>query len=450
MGIIAFLFRMILRMTVWTFALVGLGLLISTIVIWQEVRRVYPDTRSLITDLNADVFYSLESLEYDGVSCDDLVANLNRYAALGSGTAYIAALALDEAGDCGDIDGGDAEFGLLMNQVSSRETPDVADRLDYYRSRLLHLSGVTGDTRFWRLYHDLDQCQLLERPPFIFEPDRSRLDDFTSFRDVQLARGEFRNSCAGRLYELGLEYIESNDEHVRNRALGAIIQAERFGSADARWWSSNVAPTLNFEFYDFHVDLVSEPIYPQCSNVGRQNSYTGDAEAIYDRSLIARGQSDATDLWLTTGSPLGDHDFWDCVEESEGRHGANSDRWRGGYDTPFWYAVHAIRTQHEAGLNHLSEIETDIGEACTELAVEIADGLRPIMPGPPVDDPELRQLILSSLTCQPEGLRDPAEYWNNDYSDRLRGQYLPPEVMYMLPSFEPPFRRIAAVNNAEN
>jgi hypothetical protein len=143
---------------------------------------------------------------------------------------------------------------------------------------------------------------------------------------------------------------------------------------------------------------------------------------------------------------LGPHDadleYWQCVSELDPDGYRHSFAWNGGYDTPFWYAVHAYRTQDPAGLDHLDQVASIIGDDCMDEAAEIGAGLRPLLPGPPVDVPELRAQILSAIDCQPEGLRIPDAYGNAGLWTGADGQYLPPELIYILPNLEPPFRRV--------
>jgi hypothetical protein len=103
--------------------------------------------------------------------------------------------------------------------------------------------------------------------------------------------------------------------------------------------------------------------------------------------------------------------------------------WAGGYATPFWMAVHAQRFSLPYVEQRRAAYEAEIGEACTALARRIGAMLPALYAQLPEDRPEVRDLILSSLACQPEGLREAAAYPG--------GGYWPPEIDRVAPDFTP-------------
>jgi hypothetical protein len=103
--------------------------------------------------------------------------------------------------------------------------------------------------------------------------------------------------------------------------------------------------------------------------------------------------------------------------------------WAGGYSTPFWMAVHAQRFSLPYVEQRRAAYEAEIGEECTALARRIGAMLPALYAQLPEDRPEVRGLILSSLACQPEGLREAAAYPG--------GGYWPPEIDRVAPDFTP-------------
>ncbi|TRO97229.1 hypothetical protein FKB34_01090 [Glycocaulis profundi] len=103
--------------------------------------------------------------------------------------------------------------------------------------------------------------------------------------------------------------------------------------------------------------------------------------------------------------------------------------WAGGYATPFWMAVHAQRFALPYVEQRRAAYEAEIGDECTALARRIGAMLPALFAQLPEDRPEVRDLILSSLACQPEGLREAAAYPG--------GGYWPPEIDRVAPDFTP-------------
>ncbi len=99
------------------------------------------------------------------------------------------------------------------------------------------------------------------------------------------------------------------------------------------------------------------------------------------------------------------------------------------YATPFWMAVHAQRFSLPYVEQRRAAYEAEIGDECTALARRIGAMLPALYAQLPEDRPEVRDLILSSLACQPEGLREDAAYPG--------GAYWPPEIDRVAPDFTP-------------
>ena len=323
------------------------------------------------------------------------------------------------------------------------------ERSTRFINEKFHWTGLTeGQHFFWLGYPETRECFSDEE--FDLSGWRAWQDENNGYRDIRMSRMQRDYECGQQLEALGRTYLDHPDVIMRSNAAWLIRRAGWGYNPDARWWSEFVFPTLDLEYFGHYENEPTPYRFSGPCSALMRNSTDADRYGQSLREMAAMGQVEATGRWLSSGLFGPDQEFWSCVAEDIPDFFRHSQAWNGGYDTPFWYAVHAIRTEHEAGLGHLPEITADIGEDCMVLAEEIAEGLRPIVPGPPVDDPQLRQLILSSIVCQPAGLRDPAEYWNGDYAERHRGEYLPPEAVYILPSFEPIFRRVDDQNETEN
>lgn len=438
MGIFAFLFRMVLRLMLWAFALVG-ALIMTGALVWLDVRRVYPDTSGPIQILNRQAESSRQRLAY-GTSCEDVIADLNRYAALGSGSAYIAAAALDESGECGRIDGGNAEIGMFLQHENVAQHNSVSERLMRYRNRFLYSTGFFGDHSFWQQRDELYVCRnLLGSPPVhaVFENAAYRA---LSYHQIRERQSDFYQNCTQQLFELGREHIDDSNRNIRQQAASAIQSAAWQGHADAQWWMLRIIPMMNAEHIGFiEIEELGMAIDPECAAIG---DHYNDIEVV--RDLAARGQADAIGEWMQRGPMTAADEFAVCMF---GVSGIASQYWRGGYDTPFWYAVHAIRTEHKVGAARLPEMEAQIGDECLDLARTIGEGLRDYLAAPSADVSELRQQILASVQCQPEELRSESSY--NDGMDHGPEGYWPPELQN-LPDFEPIFRRVATANEIEN
>jgi hypothetical protein len=455
MGVLAFLFRMVLRLTVWVLALVGalvvIGGLLWTFVIWPGVERAYPDMASQVMRANGEAYAVTELVTSGALDCDAALENLNSLAALSSGQAHLTALLLDELNNCGPIAGTNLDSAFMYRSMNQRDIPTFDMRLSDYRLRLIRLSGLEGQARFWRDYYAIAECTEYNYYHFDLPNWESYQQGDWTYRDIRLAQYQRSYVCSQQLETLARQYLDDPILDNREHAVWLMTDAARFSNSDARWWHEFVFPTLDQTYFGNLTEITFETyrFSGPCSSLMR-NPTDGDLHGQSLREMAAMGQADATDQWLSYGPFEIDEPFRSCTEDEYPDLFRHSQAWNGGYDTPFWYAVHAIRIQHETGLSHLLAIEAEIGADCLALAREIAMGLRAILPGPPVDDPQLRQLILSSIRCQPEGLRDPAEYWNEHYSLPDSAGYLPPEAVYALPSFEPIFRRVASTEVPEN
>lgn len=445
MGIIAFLFRAALRLTVWVLALVGAlvvaGGLLWVFVIWPGVESAYPDHARAMQYAESEVNRILGSAEPGPPDCDTSLDRLNALAEMRTPAAFIAAEELNRTRRCGGIEGGDVLRGLSM--ISYAPPLTFGERTSGYFNELVHWSGLSYRSDFfWYGHPETREC--FSEEVFDLSGWQAWRSDNADYREIRMAQIQKSYQCGQILSALGHDYLNDSDIQIRANAAWLISRAGSYHNPDARWWYEFVFPTLDQERFGYFAEE-AEPyrFSGPCSELMR-NPTDADQNGRSLREMAAMGQAEATELWLSYGPFETDEPFRSCMEEEYPDLFRHSQAWNGGYDTPFWYAVHAIRTEHEAGLSSLPEIEADIGADCIGLAGEIAVGLRPIIPGPPVDDPELRTLILSSLTCQPDGLRDPAEYWNEHYSMPDSAGYLPPEAVYVLPSFEPIFRRVEA------
>ena len=438
MGIIAFLFRMMLRLTVWALALVG-ALGVIGVLVWQDMRQIYPDESVRIETLNRQAASALQFLEFGG-ECDDVIADLNRYAAFGSGSAYIAAASLNHSGDCGSISGADIQAGMVINEFGGRNFQDLRSRLRRYRNRLLHLSGATGDTRFWRRYHDLDHCQQNRLSSFIFGVTQDGWDEEATYGEILFAQEELQYFCAKSLYELGIEFVDAENENVQITAFSLIRDASILNFPDANWWLLRINP-----YRENAVGSFGHRSMPLRSDGWRVCLLAHEYTRPLLRFFAGAGQEDAANEWMERRIPSADTAALNCLREvDDPTTNFESHGWRGGYDTPFWYAVHAIRTADEGAQNYLPEIEAQIGPECVMTARTIGEGLRPLLPGPPVDNPDLRQLVLDSINCQPDALRDSAEYY--DYDRDQGGFYSPPELA-VLPDYTPMIQRVRETEN---
>lgn len=454
MGIIAFLFRMVLRLAVWVLALVGAVVVIGgslwTFLIWPGVERAYPDMASQVMRANGEAYAVTELVTSGALDCDAALESLNSLAALSSGQAHLTVLLLDEWNTCGPIAGTNLGDALLYSRMNQRDIPTFDMRLSDYRLRLIRLSGLEGQARFWRDYYAIAECTEYNLYHFDWPNWQRYQAGGWTYRDIRSDQYQRSYMCGQLLETLARQYLDDPIMDNRERAVWLMADAGRFSNPDALWWYEFVFPTLDQEHFGYFVDE-AEPyrFSGPCSELMR-NATDADRNGQALREMAAMGQAEATELWLSYGPFETDEPFRTCTEEEYPDLFRHSQAWNGGYDTPFWYAVHAIRIQHETGLSHLLEIEAEIGTDCVALAREIAMGLRAILPGPPVDDPQLRQLVLSSIRCQPEDLRNPPEYWNEHYTTWDRAGYLPPEAVYTLPSFEPIFRRVASTEAPGN
>lgn len=430
MSILAFLFRMILRLGLWLMALVGV-LVIVGVFLWFDMNRVYPDETVYLDAINQEAASTLYPNGGDP-DCDAILDALNRYAALGAGDAFIAAAHLNDSELCGAIAGGDAGLGMTLRDFRLREEGGLWDRLMRYRNRLIYSTGQFGDRRFWSRRQELERCLSIFAYPSLHQEFEDGTIWSLSYTEIVQLRVRFRHQCNQDLYGLGLEFIDDSNADIRRMA-GSILQSAAWQSnADARWWRLRVLPTLDAERIGYiEFENAGMEIPPECEAIG---DIYGDGDQI--REIAAYGQPDAIDEWMQRG-PMQEPDAYGvCMMDGRG---SASHRWRGGYDTPFWYAVTAVRSQNETGLLRLEEIGTLIGPDCLSRAQQLGGALGEISLPVLEPRPDIRGMILDSLECQPEGLRSETAY-NTGFDEDEFG-YLPPELA-LFPTFEPVFRRV--------
>ena len=397
-----------------------------TFVIWPGVEQAYPDHARAMEYAESDAYRVIDPGVATLPDCVTSLEHLNALAEMRAPAAFIAAEELNRSGRCGVVEGGNIARGLSMSLYS--RAMNFEERSTRFINEKFHWTGLTeGQQYFWRGYPETRECFSDEE--FDLSGWRAWQDENNGYRDIRMSRMQRDYECGQQREALGRTYLDH---------------------PDARWWSEFVFPTLDLEYFGHYENEPTPYRFSSPCSALMRNPTEQDRYGQSLREMASIGQAEATDRWLSSGLFEPDREFWSCVAEDIPHFFRHSQAWNGGYDTPFWYAVHAIRTQHEAGLGHLPEITADIGEDCMVLAEDIAEGLRPIIPGPPVDDPQLRQLIVSSIACQPEGLRDPTEYWNENYHGLNTTGYLPPEAVFILPSFEPIFRRVDDQSEPEN
>ncbi|WP_421789397.1 hypothetical protein [Hyphobacterium sp.] len=428
MGIVSFLLRGLMRLGVSLLILAGALSLIG-LFIFYDLNRVYPDQSHFLRNVNADASDTLYDLEY-GLDCDRILADLNRYAELGAGNAWIAAAALDESGECGTISGSNAGSGLAINSDVWRSN-GTADRFRRYINRAIYATGLMGDPLFWARRDALLPCRDIIGPipnPVLFENNLWLAD----YREIRERKIQFHLECNHALYELGISYIDHANADIRAQAASLIRMASWRDHPEAVWWMVRVLPTLDYEGLGFIESGTGMRIPSDCAAL--EDEY-GDQEVI--RQLAAAGHPQATAEWIARG-PLTDAEPYAlCIYDNQ--TALESRLWRGGYDTPFWYAVTAFRSQSDLAIERVRSFEPALSADCVLLAQQIGAELHSL-PERILDDlPDLRQMILATTECQPEGLRDESAY----HSDASQGRvgYSPPELV-RLPSYEPIFRRV--------
>ncbi len=430
MNFLAFLFRMALRLALWLAALTGV-LAILGVFLWFDMNRVYPDETRYLAAINQEASSVLYSPDGE-LDCDAVISALNRYAALGSGDALIAAAHLNDSGECGEIEGGDARMGMTINDFQLTEDGGLWERAMRYRNRLIYSTGLFGDRRFWLRRLALVRCENLYAAPPLHEVFEDGTVWSLGYTEIVQRAILYRYQCNQDFYQLGLEYINDPDPEIRRMA-GSILQIAAWqGNANARWWRLRVLPTFDAESIGYiEFESAGMDIPPECEAVG--DPY-GDGDIV--RDIAAYGQPDAIDEWMQRG-PLQEPDAYGvCMMEGPG---AASQEWRGGYDTPFWYAVTAVRSQNGTGLARLEDIGALIGPECQGRAQQLGEALGEISLPVLEPRPDIREMIIDSIDCQPEGLRSETDY-HTGLADEAIG-YFPPELA-LFPTFEPPFRRV--------
>jgi hypothetical protein len=215
------------------------------------------------------------------------------------------------------------------------------------------------------------------------------------------------------------EFLRLEDRPVQAYGSPRVLAAERLQylpHPEAAWLTA------------FHPAL-DQALWLRGQSIGYSSGYSSslspwehDLSVLGDlRRPVALGHEEAARTLLS----LEPFDWTRFAENQEliGSLGA------GGYATPFWMAVHAQRFSLPYVEQRRAAYEAEIGEACTALARRIGAMLPALYAQLPEDRPEVRDLILSSLACQPEGLREAAAYPG--------GGYWPPEIDRVAPDFTP-------------
>jgi len=355
--------------------------------------------------------------------CNEYIRVLNITAAAGVYDAYAIMARLDVLGVCGDWpDVGD--INELEQTLQHRRFLTVDERFNEAHRRFMReIVGSEGSRRFWqRYYSSAYPCRRI----YLWQVDGELIDQAHrdpgfSVRDAHRYWFERNHDCGRRLVEHANRALSYEHGVIRSTGAGMMHDARWRNNSNSIWWKEFVLPGINDSFWGGHyLHLLEDaPINLECqSDSERRQQF---------RELAGLGHDEATTHWLEMGVPRPDDGEVFCPDSSWFDKPV---AWRGGYDTPFWYAVHAIRTGDDMAQAHMPAIEADIGSDCMAMARILAGHLENVLPGPPQDIPAARQMIAESITCQPEGMREPALYPD--------GFYEPVETL-AFPTFEPRF-----------
>tara|TARA_R110002073_G_scaffold71508_3_gene175566 strand:+ start:4143 stop:5453 length:1311 start_codon:yes stop_codon:yes gene_type:complete len=422
--IAAFLVKLVFTLMLWALAAVGAVTLLAAGYVALLLPYTNDDPRRA-HDLGVQWLNDSHIVRQpDPTRCAEYVRNLNIMADANLPEAYAVIENFDYRQVCGDwpnLEPGHA-FGLSLERGTLY--PEFLEQLYWANNRFgREVLGRAGNRQFWRSYYVLaDACT--NDVPWSVDGDlldRGKSEPEFSARNSReyVARRNFE--CGNTLVELAATAFELDHSRIRTSGHWMMQAATRYNDPDAIWWIEFVYPTIDPDYFGEFGPLLEEAVEPilGCQDDSQRRQML--------RELTGLGQQDASHLYLAIGIPEADSGPAAC---NDSNWPALPTPWRGGYDTPFWYAVHAIRTGNEDAARHLPAIETDMGRECMAMARILAGEIGAVLPGPPQDSPAARQMIAESIACQPDDMREASAYPD--------GVYEPVETL-LFPSFEPRF-----------
>lgn len=355
----------------------------------------------------------LKELDDPSTDCSTLIRDINIAADANLPRALLVMESYDQERRCGDWPdlGPDTLNWARRSQEFQRNGLEMQMRESHTRLAR-EVLGSAGSREYWRRHHSLTmRCEL--NPYWVNRElieERLANPDLTA-RDSRQIFYEFWYQCGVDLVELANYGLAMDHYTVRASANWLMNTAKRTNNADAIWWDQIEFWELEPDFFGdafvlLETQTVPTPDPPVCVDDPERREFY--------RFMAGLGHEEATWHWLAQGIPVPDQGLPACLDAVN--HYFDRDwfgepvAWRGGYDTPFWHAVHAIRTGDDMAQAHMQAIEADIGSDCMAMARILAGHLENVLPGPPQDIPAARQMIAESIVCQPEGMRDPAVY----------------------------------------
>jgi hypothetical protein len=429
MGRVAlFIGGLVSRLLLWLLAAIGaLGLLVAgyLALLWPYVDYSHENARDAARwELRDETMTG----EFASNDCDAITRDLNIALDANLIEHFLYLIALDDQQRCGDWPDIDVEQAVSMNIFRTRYELGVSEKWGRAQTRFFReVLGLSGNRQYWRRHHEIMlRCENWEPGWVNYELIDRRLQnpDLTARQSRQFTY-EFWYQCGRELFGLSQRAFDS--DHVRIRASGhwLVTIASWNNNADAIWWRE-------FQFSELPPERQAQlgtVLEEERTRPANSPPCVGDANRRQMlREITGLGHGEASARWLALGLPMSDGNVPACPDSVW--FGQETLAWRGGYDTPFWYAVHGIRTGDDMAQAHMPAIEADIGADCMAMARILAGHLENVLPGPPQDIPAARQMIAESIICQPEGMRDPAVYPG--------GVYEPVETL-AFPSFEPRF-----------
>ncbi|MEE2565612.1 hypothetical protein [Hyphobacterium marinum] len=435
--IFAFLVRLVFTLVLWALAALGAAGLLAAGFVAMVIPYMEPGRNADYSRGWQQLYASFDLDDATSGDCDAIIRDVNIAADANISEAIFVQLVLDAQGRCGDwpeIDPG----GLIWYRHDDPQyRRDWDSRFSDAFTRFIREElGLWGDRDYWRRRYNL--ARRCEVKTGWVNRDLIRYRDAHPNMTAEDSRQFFYTywfECRRDLVELARYGLASDDIPVRENANGLMNAAARLYDPDALYWDQvefwQLDPDFFSEFYFGESEEVEPPFPPYCTeDLERRELY---------RALTGLGHDASTRHWLGQGGPGPDVGLPACQDPVSAYFTQDNvediTNWRGGYDTPFWYAVHAIRTGDEAATAHLPAIEAEIGAECIAMARIIAGHVASVLPGPPQDIPVARQMIAQSLACQPDDMRDAAAYPD--------GVYAPVETL-LFPSFEPRFVPVRA------
>lgn len=435
--IFAFLVKLVFTLVLWALAALGAAGLLAAGFVAMVITYMEPERNADYSQGLRQLYSSFDLGDAASDDCETIIRDVNIAADANISEAIFVQLVLDAQGRCGDWPEIDPGALSWYRHDDPHYPSDWQSRFGNAIDRIIREElGLRGDREYWQQRYDVARrCEVktgwVNRDLIRYRdahPDMTAADSRRFFYT-------YWYECGRDLVELARYGLASDHIPVRENANGLMNAAARLYDPDALYWDQvefwQLDPGFFSEFYFGESEELEPPIPPYCTeDLERREFY---------RALTGLGHDESTRYWLGQGVPVPDDGLPACQDPVSVYFTQDNVEdiipWRGSYDTPFWYAVHAIRTGDETATAHLPAIEADIGAECIAMARIIAGHVASVLPGPPQDIPVARQMINQSLSCQPADMREAAAYPD--------GVYAPVETL-LFPSFEPRFVPVQA------